>query len=158
MSAHISKEPAFLGETAYLPRVTVHDGLALEQALAGPDLWQSSVDLRGAVVEASFAQSDPPQLRRLSETDVDYIVDPQTLRFASSTFLGVARIGGLAYAPGQPLLRLDPVHHQLVEARDSAAVVTRTLADRELEVRNFDHLERWLGVLSRLTETQDKAA
>jgi hypothetical protein len=103
MSVHTGNEPAFLGEAAYLPRVTVHDGRALEQALAGPDLWQSSIELRGAVVEASFAQSDPPLLRRLSEAHVDYIVDPQTLRFASPTFLDVARIGGLAYAPAQPI-------------------------------------------------------
>jgi hypothetical protein len=103
MSVNLSRGPAFLGAMAYLPRVTVHDGRALEQALAGPDLWQSGVELRGAVVEASFAHSDPPLLRRLSEARVDYIVDPQTLRFASSTFLDVARIEGLPYAPRQAI-------------------------------------------------------
>ena len=48
----------FFEEFVYLPRVTVRDGKAIEQALAGPDLLQPGVQLSGAVVEATLAQHD----------------------------------------------------------------------------------------------------
>ena len=50
-------------------------------------------------LKASFAQDDPPLLKRLADARVDYLIDPQALRFASASFLDVARIGGLPYAP-----------------------------------------------------------
>ncbi len=76
MSITAANGRPFLGEMAYLPRVTVHDGRTLEQPLAGPDLRES---------------------------------------------LGRSK-------------------------------------ERDLEALSFDHLERWLGVLARLTEAQHKAA
>jgi len=97
--------PKFLGDeaAAFLPRVTVHDARAIEAAMAGQDLWQSRVELPGAVVEASFARLEPPLLRRLAEARVPYLMDPQTLRFSSATFLEVAQIRNLPYAPSQTL-------------------------------------------------------
>lgn len=93
--------PEFLKDdaSAFLPRVTVNDARAIEAAMAGQDLWQSGVELRGAVVEASFARTDPPLLRRLAEGGVPYLIDPQTLRFATPTFTEVAQIRSLPYAP-----------------------------------------------------------
>jgi hypothetical protein len=190
-------------------------------------IWQSSIELRGAVVEASFAQSDPPLLRRLSGRRAMKEPQPLIAPLADLPLAGIyvqplrliptrdsieklvlyvrllerlealglpviaGRVGafglvleaagvglfdsGLGETEAFDLASLtrprrqtnegDPgpkgdrrVHRQLIEARDSAAVVTRTLSERELEVPNFDHLERWLGVLSRRTERQDKAA
>lgn len=56
--------------TGFLPRITVRDGRAIEEALAGQTLFQPGVELGGAVVEASFAHDDPPLLRRLSDRGV----------------------------------------------------------------------------------------
>jgi hypothetical protein len=89
----------FLEEFAYLPRVTVRDGRAIEQALAGPDLLQPGVQLTGAIVEASLAHRDAGLLKRLHESGVQYVVDPQALRFADASFQEVELIRGLPYAP-----------------------------------------------------------
>jgi hypothetical protein len=92
---------SFADVTAFLPRVTVRDGRALEHALAGQTLFQPGVELQGAVVEAAFAATDPPLMRRLAERRIPYLVDPQTLRFASEGFLEIARIADLPHAPAE---------------------------------------------------------
>ncbi len=88
--------------TGFLPRVTVRDGRAIEQALAGHTLFQPGVELAGAVVEASFAYGDPPLLRRLADKGVPRLIDPQTLRFSTDAYLEVEAIAGLPYAPSAP--------------------------------------------------------
>ena len=85
--------------TGFLPRITIRDGRAIEQALAGQTLFQPGVELGGAVVEASFARDDPPLLRRLSDRGVPRLIDPQTLRFATDTFLEIEAFARLPYAP-----------------------------------------------------------
>lgn len=52
MSQTLQQRPAFLDEPAYLPRVTRHDGRAIEEALADPTLFDRGVRLEAAVVEA----------------------------------------------------------------------------------------------------------
>jgi hypothetical protein len=103
MAMFLPDTPGFLRDeaSAFLPRVTVHDARAIETAMAGQDLWQTGVELRGAVVEAALARTEPPLLRRLAEAGVPYLVDPQTLRFANATFAEVSQIRSLPYAPAQ---------------------------------------------------------
>jgi hypothetical protein len=48
-------------------------------------------------------------------------------------------------------LRLHRVHQDLQEAVDHSKVVKRTLLTRGVPSPSFDHLERWIGVLSRVT-------
>ena len=52
-----------LAEAGYWPRITKYDGGAIEQALAGSSLLDEVPRLRGGVVEATYAQGDPPILR-----------------------------------------------------------------------------------------------
>lgn len=47
-------DPLFARPT-YVPRVTRRDGRAIEEALAGPTLFDSGVKLDAAVVEATYA-------------------------------------------------------------------------------------------------------
>jgi len=87
----------------FLPRITNHDCRAIEQALAGPSLFDPGLRLEGAVVEASFAAREHPLLDRLREAGTPYLVDPQTIRFATETYLSVEALAKLAYAPTSPL-------------------------------------------------------
>ncbi len=76
-----------------------HDGRAIEQALAGPTLFDRGVELEGAVVEATYALEQPPLLRRLVESGIPRLIDPQTARFVGARFLEVEQLRGLPYAP-----------------------------------------------------------
>lgn len=102
MTETLETTPDFLGEPSFLPRVTRHDGRAIEEALAAT-LFQDGVRLRGAVVEASYAAGDPPILKRLREDRVPRLVEPQTQRFTSARFLEVAQLRALPYAPGEAI-------------------------------------------------------
>ena len=95
--------PSFLAEPAFLPRVTVHDGRAIEEAMAGT-LLRPPVSIKGAIVEASFANRDPELLQRLREAGVGYVIDPQAVRFATEAHLEIERIKSLPYAPRRPLV------------------------------------------------------
>lgn len=46
--------PDLLSEPRYLPRITRHDARAIEDALAGPTLFDPGVRVRGAVIEATL--------------------------------------------------------------------------------------------------------
>ncbi len=82
-----------------MPRVTRRDGRAIEEALAGPTLFDSGVKLDAAVVEATYAVEDSPLLKRLRESGVRQLVDPQTLRFTGERFLAVAQFERVPYRP-----------------------------------------------------------
>lgn len=69
--------PGFLNEPTFLPRISQHDARAVEDALAST-LFDSGVQLRAAVVEASYAASDPPLLKRLREERLPRLMEPQT--------------------------------------------------------------------------------
>lgn len=83
MTESLDATPDFLSEPTFLPRVTQHDGRAIEEALAA-SLFDKGVRLRGSIVEASHAATDPPLLKRLREDGVPTLVEPQSQRFTSS--------------------------------------------------------------------------
>lgn len=87
----------------FLPRVTTHDGRAIELALAEPSLFDPGLRLEGAVVEATFASKDPPLLKRLRDARTPFLVDPQTIRFVTETYLSIGGIADLPYAPAEPI-------------------------------------------------------
>jgi len=90
--------PGFLREASYLPRVTRHAGRVLE-ALAPNTLFDQGLQLRGALVEATYAAEDPAILRRLHAGSVPLLVEPQTLRFTGEAFLATAAFQELPYVP-----------------------------------------------------------
>jgi hypothetical protein len=55
-------------------------------------------------------------------------------------------------------MRREHVHRSFREARDFAAVVSRVLGEKRLQAPDFEHLERWLAVLSRSTDVLDAVA
>jgi hypothetical protein len=83
-NARAASDP-FLQPT-YMPRVTRRDGRAIEEALAGPTRFDPGVRLDAAVVEATYAVDNPPLLKRLRESGVPQLVDPQTLRLTGERF------------------------------------------------------------------------
>ena len=95
--------PGFLREASYLPRVTRHAGRVLEEALAPSTLFDQGLQLRGALVEATYAAEDPAILRRLRTASVPFLVEPQTLRFTGEAFLSTAAFSKLPYAPPTPV-------------------------------------------------------
>jgi hypothetical protein len=60
----------------------------------------------------------------------------------------------VAHVERQPTsaMRLSGIHDELVEARELAAVVSRTLRQRGEAPPRFDHLDRWLAVIATLSE------
>jgi hypothetical protein len=95
--------PAFLREASYLPRVTRHTSRILEEALAPSTLFDQGVQLRGAIVEATYAAEDPLILRRLRSGSVPFLVEPQTLRFVGEAFLETKAFSELPYTPTEPI-------------------------------------------------------
>ncbi len=91
--------PAFLREASYLPRVTRHSSRVVEEALAPSTLFDQGIELRGALVEATYAAEDPAILRRLRACSVPFLVEPQTLRFAGEAFLETSAFSSLPYTP-----------------------------------------------------------
>ena len=102
MTETLDITPDFLTEPTFLPRVTRHDGRAIEEALSAT-LFDSGVRLRGAVVEASYATTDPPLLKRLREDGVPRLIEPQSQRFTTERFLEIGRLKSLPYAPAEPI-------------------------------------------------------
>ena len=51
------------------------------------------------MIEASYVQADPPLLAHLAEERNPWMVDPQSVRFASSGYRQIARMRALPYAP-----------------------------------------------------------
>lgn len=90
-------------DLSFLLHVTQYEGRSIEKLIAGQDAEHPSWALGGAVVEASYVQSDPPLLAHLAEERVPWIVDPQSVRFASPGYLDIARVRALPYAPEAPL-------------------------------------------------------
>lgn len=102
MTQTLEAPPDFLSEPTFLPRVSQHDGRAIEEALAAT-LFDSGVRLRGAIVEATYAASDPPLLKRLREDGVPRLLEPQSQRFTTKRFLEVEQLKSLPYAPSAPI-------------------------------------------------------
>lgn len=147
--------------TGFLPRITVRDGRAVEQALAGQTLFQPGVELGGAVVEASYAYDEPPLLRRLADRGVPRLIDPQTLRFATEAYQDVEAISRLPYAPAEPL---SPASLR-GEAGDSLVEGVLDFEDRHgatdylsPAIPIFDHdLEQWVEAHHRVLAATARA-
>jgi hypothetical protein len=99
MAETLSRASDLFSRPTFLPRATRRDGRAIEEALAGPTLFDPGVKLDAAVVEATYAVEDSPLLKRLRESGVSQIVDPQTLRFTGERFLMVAQFERVPYRP-----------------------------------------------------------
>lgn len=87
----------------YLPRLTENDSKPLERALAGASLFDDGVELDGVVVEAAYAVREPEALDHLRAQRVPVLIDPQSLRFCTSTYLTNSRLRALPYMPATPL-------------------------------------------------------
>jgi hypothetical protein len=145
----------FLEELGYLPRVNVRDGRAIEQALAGPDLLQSGVQLSGAIVEASLAHHDSGFLKLLHECGVQYLVDAQVLRFADGSYQDVERIARLPFAPRAAITtawdanEISELVRGVFEFQDAHGASARLTIAPPLR---DEHFERWLDLHRRMLD------
>lgn len=97
-SVRMLKAPAFvLSVSAYEGR-TAEELLAAERPSERPPLG-------GALVDASYAATQPLILRRLRELHIPYAIAPESSRFADSGYLTVTSVADLPYAPTAPLGR-----------------------------------------------------
>jgi hypothetical protein len=103
MTRRLADHTDFISQPTYLPRITVRDGRAIEEALAGPTLFDRGVPLEGAVIEATYAATDPLFSRAWREGKVPCLIDPQTLRLTGERFLSVEQFERLAYSPNTPI-------------------------------------------------------
>ncbi len=88
---------------SFLLHVTQFEGRSIEKLIAPRDPGQITSTLGGAVIEASYVQTDPPLLAHLAEARIPWMVDPQSIRFSSPGFGEIARLRRLPYAPASPL-------------------------------------------------------
>lgn len=98
----IEDVPDFLLEPTFLPRITQHDGRAVEDALAAT-LFDPGVRLKAAVIDASYAATEPLLLKRLRDEQVPRLMEPHTQRFTTRRFLEIDQLAGLPYAPNAPI-------------------------------------------------------
>ncbi len=149
MSATIATPPAPLDDLAFLARVTRRDHRAIEEALAGATLFADSLNPRGVVIEASYAASDPPLLKRLREDRIMRIVESQSLRFTGARFLEVEALATLPYAPNRPIMVADFTRQRAAEfARRALDFQQNVGADLYLApgLPLYDHeLQAWLS-------------
>lgn len=95
-------EPLF-EPVAFWPRVTAQSWREVERVVSPTFLAPQPLRLQGALIEASLAKREPPILSRMRELGIGYLVDSQSLRFASPAYAGVASLAGLPYAPVEPI-------------------------------------------------------
>jgi hypothetical protein len=115
MTTHASLRTQLFDGVSFFPRVSKYDGRAIEAAMAGQNLFEQPVSLQGAVIEATFAATEPPLLGRLQEGHVARLIDPQALRFTTETYLDIPVLSELDYAPERPI---QPGSHSENELRD----------------------------------------
>jgi len=103
---------------SFLVHVTQHEGRSLEQLLAPQHLGEDDPALGGAVVQASYVHRDPPLVLRLADSHIPWVIEPQSVRFASPGYLGVNSLATLPYAPPNALdpARFGDEHRQMVRA------------------------------------------
>lgn len=93
----------------YLVRVG-RDHRAVEHALSiPPSLFHGDVEMDGAVVDATLAVQSPALLDKLRARHVNYIIDPETLRFGTPAFKDVEQLCSLPYAPDEPITTDTPI-------------------------------------------------
>ena len=101
-----------------LLHVTQNEGRSLEQLLAPRRLGEDGPSLGGAVVQASYVHRDPPLLLRLADGHIPWVIEPQSVRFASAGYLTVESIAKLPYAPPVALdtARFGDEHRRMVRS------------------------------------------
>jgi hypothetical protein len=102
MRETIDEPKDFLREPTFLPRITRSDGHAVEEALAS-NLFDSGVRLKAAVIDATYAATDPPLLKRLRDERLPCLMEIHTQRFITGRFLDIDSLAGLPYAPDEPI-------------------------------------------------------
>jgi hypothetical protein len=90
-------------DLSFLLHVTQFEGRSIEKLISPPEAGPAIQALGGAVIEASYVRTDPPLLAHLAEERIPWMIDPQSVRFASAGYREVGRIRGLPYAPEAPL-------------------------------------------------------
>jgi hypothetical protein len=98
----IEPVPDFLRNPTFLPRITQHDGRAIEDVLAAT-LFDRGVRLKAAVVDASYAAADPPLLKRLRDEQMPRLMELHTQRFTTGRYLEIEALAALPYSPSQPI-------------------------------------------------------
>lgn len=101
---------------SFLLHVTQYEGRSLEQLLAPRTPGEDGPSLGGAVIQASYVHRDPPLLLRLADSHVPWVVEPQSVRFASPGYAAVTSLARLPYAPPAPLetTRFGDEHRRMV--------------------------------------------
>ncbi|HZJ04057.1 MAG TPA: hypothetical protein VFD59_01135 [Nocardioidaceae bacterium] len=95
-----------LASPRFLPRLTENDTKPIERALAGATLFDDGVKLDGVVLEAAYAVREPEVLDHPRQQQVPVLIDPQSLRLATSAYLDNSRLAALL--PYLPASRLSP--------------------------------------------------
>jgi hypothetical protein len=100
----------------FVLHVTMDLGKSLERLLAPASIGKQPVPLGGAVLTADYAATQPGLIERLTEAGVPFVVEPQSIRFASPRFLSIRRLAALPYAPAEPLdpARWTDAHERMV--------------------------------------------
>ena len=120
MPATLLDPPDVLRRPSYVARLTTYDGKEIEKALsmgAQFSLVGSAPTLDGALVEATYAAGRPPLLKRLGETRIPRLLEPESLRFTGANFLQTAKLRALPYAPSR---RLTSFNFERTDARTLA--------------------------------------
>jgi hypothetical protein len=120
-----------------------------------------------------------PLKTTLGSTDAEAILSRAELRSHVTCNLGCCRLRGFDGLAGRarqhylwvktgevanlasaltPAMRIEHVHRCFREARDLSTVVTPVLGDHKRPAPHFEHLDRWLAVLSRSTTALHEAA
>lgn len=156
MDQRLSQRTQLFDGMSFFPRVSRYDGRAIEEAMAGQNLFDSPIQLHGAVVEASYASTETPLLSRLREGRVARVIDPQSLRFTTTTFLDIPLLSDLSYAPDRPI---RPGSHRDSELRDFVARALefqQTHQASAYTVPGFpiadDDVDGWLSLNRRIHE------
>lgn len=91
------------GRSGFVLNVSTYDGRSIEELLAGlrPDRVPHS--MAGAILDASYAATEPDLIARLHQLDIPLLIDPQSLRFGHPQFLETKSLARLPYAPPAPL-------------------------------------------------------
>lgn len=99
----LSADCPLLHTPAFWPRVSGKSWRAIEDVVS-PRVAADHLGLGGALVESAVVPREPSVLARLRDLGIGYLVDPQSLRFASKDFLTVAALRELPYAPAEAIV------------------------------------------------------
>lgn len=88
---------------SFLVHVGTSNGRTVEELLSPRSPTASAPAVAGAVVDATYVNSDPALLPRLAQAQIPWVTEPQSHRFASERFRSTAALAALPYAPQNAL-------------------------------------------------------